>query len=163
MFNWFKRRAPRAPRITREQARQVELLRVIISRYETGDAGTFGVLLIPGLFSCHVLELPWRDNQGNISCIPAGEYIVEPYTSRKFGRAYHVKDVEGRTWILLHRGNLAGDTTKGYKTHSAGCLLLGKYRGKLGGQPAVMVSRPVVRAFVEILGEQSFKLEILEA
>jgi len=135
---------------------------VVISRGPSTDQGTFGVLIGPNGFSCKTCELPDHDNQPNISRIPAGRYECTPYRSARFGNVYLVKNVKGRSWILNHSGNLAGDKAKGYRTHSLGCILLGKYFGKLNGQRAAMCSRPVVRAFRNLMGDKPFVLEIKE-
>ncbi len=131
-------------------------------RLKRSDQGTEG-LLVTGDFSCRTLELPWRDNQKRISCIPHGEYNVEIRLSNKYGRVYWVRNVLDRTYILIHVGNFAGDTSKGYKTHVQGCILLGKKGGYLGGQVAVLNSRITVRAFVEEMEYEPFKLRIQEA
>ena len=55
------------------------------------------------------------DNKPNISCIPAGNYIIKPVNSPKFGLTYEVCDVKGRTHILFHKGNFVDD--------SLGCIL----------------------------------------
>ena len=70
--------------------------------------------------------------------------------------------VNGRTWILTHSGNLAGDRKKGYRTHSYGCILLGKYFGSLDNQTAVLVSRTTLNRFIRFMGGTSFKLKIQE-
>jgi len=114
-------------------------------------------------FNCQTLELPWRDNRRSISCIPAGEYLVKIRMSPKYGEIYHVKDVPGRTFILIHSGNWAGDTTKGYKTHVNGCILLGQKRGLLAGQWAVLNSRITVKRFMQEMGNEPFTLRVLEA
>ena len=136
---------------------------VVISRGPSTNHGTFGVLIGPNGFTCKVCELPDRNNKSNVSRIPAGIYKVIPYNSKRFGKVYHLQDVKGRTYILTHSGNLAGDTSKGLRTHSHGCILLGKYFGTLNGQRAVMCSRPVVRSFRNLMGEKPFTLEIKEA
>jgi|GEM_PF-4476423 len=41
---------------------------------------TFGHLMGPEDLSLVTLERPWKDNQSNISCIPAGEYQWEHWT-----------------------------------------------------------------------------------
>ena len=41
-------------------------------RVTTGMDGTFGVLIKDGVPLCVTLELPWRDNERSISCIPEG-------------------------------------------------------------------------------------------
>ncbi len=69
------------------------------------------------VFQCKSLELPDRGNKNNISRIPAGGYICELRWSKKYGWHFHVTDVEGRSWILIHVGN--------YYTQIRGCILLG--------------------------------------
>ncbi len=69
----------------------------------------------------YVLELPWRQNQRSISCIPAGEYTVkkrkaEESPSRSYDH-FIVQDVPDRSYILWHAGN--------YHWHIEGCLLMG--------------------------------------
>jgi hypothetical protein len=62
------------------------------------------------------LELNWRDNRRNISCIPEGNYEIRKRKSKKFDYHFTVKDVPNRSYILLHPG------TK--PTQSKGCILL---------------------------------------
>lgn len=156
VFSWlrWKRDKPPAP--------PEKFPDVIITRVDTSNQGTFGLLQGPKGFLCKVGELPWRENETNYSCIPAGRYTVTIRQSPRFGTVYHLRDVEGRTYILMHSGNLAGDRKLGFRTHTAGCLLLGRYFGKLGGQKAVMCSRPVVRAFLGLMGGKPFIMEIRE-
>lgn len=134
---------------------------VDIFRLKRSDQGTEG-LLVSKEFNCRVLELPWRDNKKQISCIPAGEYNVEIRISNKYGRIYHVKAVPTRTYILIHSGNYGGDKIKGFRTHSSGCILLGLKFGFLGGQVAVLNSRIAVRRFMEHMEYEPFLLKIME-
>lgn len=136
--------------------------RVNIYRMRRSDQGTEG-LLISDDFTCRTLELPWKDNRPNISCIPTGNYEVEIRISNKYGRIYWVRNVENRSYILLHSGNYGGDKSKGFKTHIMGCILLGKKSGFLGGQIAVLNSRVAVRQFMEFMEYDKFKLKIQEA
>ena len=53
------------------------------------------------------LELAYLDNAKNISCIKPGEYTAVRYNSAKHGVCYHLKDVPGRSAILIHVGNYA--------------------------------------------------------
>lgn len=132
---------------------------VQLYRLKRGDYGTMGILMAPG-FTCYTLELPWKNNQRNVSCIPGGEYTVKIRISPKYGKVYHVKDVPNRSFILIHSGNWAGDTSKGLRSHVNGCILLGKSRGKLAGQPAVLNSRITVKKFMSIMNYQPFTLKI---
>lgn len=130
-------------------------------RTETGDEGTFGLLLYDGRV-LYTGELPWRDNERGKSCIPAGIYDVFMRVSSRFGRVYEVKDVTGRTAILLHNGNWCGDDALGFKTHVDGCILLGLDRGRLDGQNAVFSSRRARHKIEAEMGGAPFKLEITE-
>jgi len=154
MFDWFRK----------EKAHTIplKLPDVVICRGDSTEQGTFGVLRAKGNFSCKVCELPDRGNEKNYSRIPAGSYNCRPYHSERFGSVYIVEEVKGRSYILAHSGNLAGDSKRGLRTHSAGCILLGKYFGKLNGQKAVLCSRPVVRSFVNLMGGKPFIFEIKE-
>lgn len=135
---------------------------VNIFRLRRSAQGTEG-LLVAGDFNCRTLELPWKNNQKQISCIPPGEYDVEIRLSNKYGRVYWVRHVPNRTYILIHSGNYAGDKLKGYRTHIMGCILLGLKSGFLGGQVAVLNSRVAVRAFVNEMDYEPFRLKIQEA
>ena len=134
---------------------------VYLFRMRSHDEGTEGIL-VSNSFACKTLELPWRDNERSISCIPAGEYKTIIRVSPKYGRCYWVTNVEGRSWILIHSGNWAGDVKKGFKTHVNGCILLGKKFGDLLGQRAVLNSRITVRAFMNYMRYQNFTLKILD-
>jgi hypothetical protein len=133
---------------------------VYLFRTLTSDQGTEGILATDGFF-CRTLELPWKNNKRNISCIPAGEYIVKIRKSPRYGTIYWITNVEGRTWILIHSGNFAGDTSKGFKTHVNGCVLLGKKHGWLGNQKAILSSRITVRKFMRFMQNKTFKLIII--
>lgn len=133
---------------------------VFLFRYLTSDQGTEGVLTTEGFF-CKTLELPWRNNKRNVSCIPDGEYKVAIRQSPRFGTVYHVKEVTGRTYILIHSGNFAGDKSKGYKTHVNGCILLGKKHGFLGEQRAVLNSRITIRKFMNFMQYEPFTLHVV--
>jgi hypothetical protein len=134
---------------------------VYLFRTSTSDQGTEGIVIYSGKY-CYSLELPWRDNKPNISCIPKGAYEAKIRLSPRFGRVYWILEVEGRTYILIHSGNWAGREDLGYKTHTSGCILFGKYRGELQGQRAVLASRPALRQFIDTMGNEPFKLIIIE-
>lgn len=134
---------------------------VTLNRFEKTDQGTVGAMAIPALgFSCFAIELPWRDNKKGLSCIPTGEYSVRIRQSPRYGTIFHVTGVDGRSYILIHGGNYAGDIEKGFKTHSKGCILLGKSLGFLQKQRAVLNSRITLRKFMNLLENKPFKLII---
>jgi hypothetical protein len=68
-------------------------------------------------FHCFTLELPWRENNKNISCIPPGEYEATKYDSPKHGDVILLLEVDGRDMIEIHSGN--------YTRQILGCILVG--------------------------------------
>ena len=50
---------------------------MIIELYrDYGEEGVNGSLFLDGRFICYTIELPWRENKQNESCITEGEYDV---------------------------------------------------------------------------------------
>lgn len=122
------------------------------------------MLTAPGGFVCYTAELPWRDNARKRSCIPPGEYPCAIVKSPRFGRVYGLQGVPGRSHVLIHRGNFAGDVSRGFVSHVEGCILLGRKIGRLatpgGLQNAVLASAPAVSAFIDHMGGEPFTLVI---
>lgn len=134
---------------------------VFIVRQTDSDFGTEGLLYCPDIsFFCYTMEPPWRDNRTSVSCIPPGEYLVAIRHSPKYGKIFHIKNVAGRSYVLIHGGNVGGDSEKGLKTHTQGCILLGQKRGVLYGQNAVLNSKGTLTSFMLKMGEDCFKLII---
>ena len=67
--------------------------------------GTNGTLFNSDRFLCYTIELPWKDNKRNVSCIPEGQYEIEPRFSKRFKHHLILKDVKGRSFILFHPAN----------------------------------------------------------
>ncbi len=59
------------------------------------------------VMSFKAIELPWRDNQRWISCIPPGDYPAKAIkrASRPNEYAIWLPDVPSRSGILIHSGN----------------------------------------------------------
>ncbi len=133
--------------------------KVALIRTESGDQGTFGVILF-GKYNFVTVELPWKDNNRGVSCIPFGKYNCEIVQSPHFGEVYQVKDVQGRSHILLHSGNWGGDKTKGLRTDTDGCIILGKRLGFIYKQKAVKQSRCAFDIFMEEMNKEPFELDI---
>jgi hypothetical protein len=55
------------------------------------------------------LELPWKDNQRRVSCIPVGAYKCKKHRSPRFGLSLWLQDVPNRSEILIHQGNFYAD------------------------------------------------------
>lgn len=67
--------------------------------------GTGGEIRMEGELVCYAIELPWKDNTRNISCIPEGNYPMAKRYSKRFGWHILIKDVPGRSGILIHPAN----------------------------------------------------------
>jgi hypothetical protein len=46
--------------------------------------GTNGKLVCEGKFICYTIELPWKNNEKRVSCIPEGKYFIKKRHSQKF-------------------------------------------------------------------------------
>lgn len=125
-----------------------------------GGQGTPGTIIAGGPVFCYSVELPWRDNKRWVSRIPAGEYALRPYSSKRFRRVLEVADVPGRSKILLHRGNWAGDKSQGLMSDSSGCILPVYRHGWLDGQRAGLVSSVAMDAILEL---EPAAIEIIDA
>jgi hypothetical protein len=69
--------------------------------------GTNGELWCGGQLVCHTIELPWLNNQRNVSCIPEGRYKLQKRFVEKFQWHLLVQKVPNRQWILIHPANNA--------------------------------------------------------
>lgn len=99
-------------------------------RKKTSDQGTFGELTTPKGQVFQTGELPWRDNQEMISCIPVGQYVFPFVESLKFPEGTpETSDVPGRTGIRVHKGNWCGNKDFGFDSDVSGCIILGMTQG----------------------------------
>lgn len=77
------------------------------------------------MFSCFTLELPWRNNAQEISCIPEDRYKVKKRWSKKYGWHLHILGVPGRDLILIHEAN--------FVRQLLGCIAVGDKRVDIDG------------------------------
>ena len=97
-------------------------MKALLTRIFKDEKQTLGQLDV-GDLSVFTLELPDLNNDGIVgnevrkSCIPDGTYRVTRHSSPKFGRCFWIRDVPGRSAILIHPGN--------YHHHTLGCILVG--------------------------------------
>ena len=104
-----------------KKSTEVKGINLLIIRDEFTDSSTIGNLYLNGELLCDTLELPYRDNQKSISCIPAGQYKVRIRTAEESSSRDYIhlliEDVKDRSYILVHIGNFPADTK--------GCILVG--------------------------------------
>jgi hypothetical protein len=139
-------------------------MKATLVREQSTDHGTFGFLVFGGSV-VRTVELPWRDNRPQRSCIPVGSYRCAIVKSPKFGRVYGVQSVPNRSNVLIHSANFGGDVDKGYTTQLHGCIApvmrVGAMRNNAGAmQSAGLVSRPALALLMEWAVGEPFTLEI---
>jgi hypothetical protein len=69
--------------------------------------GTNGKLECDGKFIFYTIELPWKNNEKRVSCIPEGKYFIRKRYSPKFKWHLELVDVQNRSLILFHPANNA--------------------------------------------------------
>lgn len=135
------------------------MIKAILARHTHEEAQTLSALHLydpDGLvFTCMALELPDRDNQRNISRIPSGKYKCIKRNSQKYNDHYHVTDVEGRSFILIHHGN--------FNHQTRGCILVGRdfYDLNHDGNLDVTSSRYTMKQLLDFGGD-GFDLNVVD-
>lgn len=122
----------------------------------TETVGTLTASIGTTSFSCKTLELPWRDNQKNISSIPKGTYDVIYSFSPKFMKyTYEILGVPNRSGIRIHSANFVSQLN--------GCVALGNALQDINsdGQLDVINSRITISAFETLMNKKPFKLNII--
>ena len=136
-------------------------LKGILTRESSTDQGTFGIFALGDLV-LYSLELPWKDNQPNVSCIPVGVYSATMTFSQRFKKQmYLIETIPDRGGIRIHSANFAGDDTKGFKRQLNGCIALGEKVGIMDGQRALLLSKPAIRRLEALTLGKPFTLEII--
>lgn len=123
-------------------------MRVELERFAYLDFATLGKILELGIYT---LEIPWRDNQRSISCIPEGLYEVRPDEEGRWTGYPELQDVPNRTEIIIHPANHVHELE--------GCIAPGLSYSIGGGEANVWNSRSALEQLVEHVG-QEFELLI---
>ena len=132
--------------------------RAILLRISENKNQTLGRLFVfDGLdiaFECCTLELPFKANLRNVSCIPPGEYKTTPRSSEKYKQHYLVENVMLRDYILIHPAN--------YYTQLRGCIAVGYdfYDINADGEHDLTHSRRTMKHLLAVAPE-GFLLTIL--
>ncbi len=134
-------------------------MKVLLNRYSDDGKETIGKLYVLNkkgyiLFECETLELPWKDNQSNVSCIPAGQYKVKKRWSEKYNEHFHITGVPNRDYILIHPAN--------YVSQLRGCVAVGRDLADINndGLMDVTSSKATLSELLTILPSEFF-IEIL--
>ena len=75
--------------------------------------GTNGKILFAGCLIVYSIELPWKENLTQVSCIPEGRYELTKRWNPRFNRHLQVADVPSRECILIHPANDAMQELRG--------------------------------------------------
>ena len=127
--------------------------RLEVIRFSENNKQTLAKFIVFDDWNCelgqgYMLELPDRDNEKSISRINEGEYDCVKRNSEKFGDHFHVLNVDGRSYILIHVGNYYADTR--------GCLLpgLGLKDVNSDGERDVVQSTKAMKMLNELLPDK---------
>lgn len=128
-------------------------------RTSENSFGTFGILSIeyPHYQPIAVaMELKWKDNKRNISCIPPGTYELFKRMKGKKKFVYEFKNVPYRTYIQIHVGN--------YPADSKGCILVGEKFNFIKNKPVLLESTHAFNEMSYFLKDKkSISIEIVDA
>lgn len=80
---------------------------VLILKRNYFPEGTNGKLECEGKLICNTIELPWKNNERRVSCVPEGKYFLSKRYSKKQQWHIEVRNVSGRSGILFHPANNA--------------------------------------------------------
>jgi hypothetical protein len=101
------------------------------------------------LFACDSLELPWKDNDPDVSCIPKGTYIGVKVDATVRIPYPHIliPNVPNRTGICIHRAN--------FVSQLRGCIAVGVGGMDINkdGQLDVTESKKTFDALMAVLPE----------
>lgn len=111
------------------------------------------------VYVCKSLELPWKNNIRQKSCIPLGVYKVIPRVTKRFGKHFEVLNVPGRDKILFHVFNYIQKPVQ-----SLGCIAVGLDFKDMNKDkiPDITNSRIALDKLVELC-PNGFTLEIVSA
>ena len=117
------------------------------------DDCTLGILTYSD-FKCFTLELPWKNNERNISCIPRSlGYKGEKHQSPANGSVIAINNVLNRTYTQIHSAN--------FTRQLRGCIAVGDSIKFLDGDglPDVTNSGATLSKLLKVLPDE-FTIEI---
>lgn len=136
---------------------------VTLNRTFRDSKETKGLLTTDG-FKCDTLELPWLNNQHDISCIPAAtyqcDYTLSNHLTQLAGHpisTYEILNVPNRGGIRIHSGN--------FNTDILGCVIVGSSYSDINGdgEPDIINSRITLAQFETLMNHEPFTLIITES
>ena len=129
-------------------------MKITLKRISDDGVQTLGHLHLCNGKVYQSLELAWKNNERQRSCIPKGVYKVRKRISAKYGEHFHILNVPNRDMILLHHAN--------FHSQLLGCIAPGKGLSDLNkdGRLDVTSSRQAMKELLSAL-PNNFELEII--
>ena len=152
-------------------------MNLTLERFSYADTETEGVLSVDD-FRLATIERPWvswdaRGGKPFASCVPDGEYILDPWTRPNRGEVYILSNPElgvyrlkddrprgfGRYLVLIHVANYVGDIVGCVGPGTRRTVMKNRKTGKY--ERAVASSREAMKIITEQLGrEETHRLTI---
>ena len=142
-------------------------MKVKLIRFFGNDKQMLGLWTITDgsqlLFNAKTLELGWKNNEPQVSCIPAGTYPCKWTRSNRLSElkgedffTYEILNVPNRAGIRIHSAN--------YYHQLRGCISMGSMLKDLNADMELDVvhSGDTVKQFDSVMGGKDFELEIVE-
>ena len=92
------------------------------------------------VYECVTLELPWLNDQSQVSCVEEGTYTATKIISPTNGACFLLANVPGRASIEMHIGNFAS----GKRIDTEGCILPGQDFQDLNGDGTLDVAQSTI-------------------
>lgn len=131
-----------------------KLPRAVLSTYEYLD-GVVGDLYLDdsGVF-CHSMELPWKNNEPDISCLPLGDYVCIVTHSPAFNKELYliIEPFEHRAGFRIHAANRLRELR--------GCVAFGENFTEVDNSVFLQTSAKWVKAVMEHFKNEPFLLQI---
>ncbi len=132
------------------------LPRAVLITYEHLD-GVAGDLHLDesGEVFCHSLELPWKNNEPNISCLPLGDYVCKVTYSPAFKKDLYLilEPFPHRDGFRIHAANRL--------TELRGCVAFGEKITQVDDSIFLATSAKWVTAVMEHFNNEPFLLQII--
>lgn len=118
---------------------------------------TLGSFYSDNVVLCKTMELPWLNNDRNVSCIPEATYVCirEAFTVKHPYPHFRIMDVPGRSGILIHKITYVKDLR--------GCIGAGEAFQDLNkdGVPDMVRSTKALQELYDMMPD-AFDLKIME-
>lgn len=115
--------------------------KIQVNRTHSTDKVTLGTMSVivdnEVVFTCKTMELPWKDNKPQISCIPTGTYPIRVLENSPAFKYKHlsIDNVPNRSGVKIHVAN--------YVRQLRGCIAVGKSHADIDSDGVIDVTSSV--------------------